>query len=81
MIFLSIFFGTVIMLSYLSVSSRLYFLVCLYAHGTTQGPVAIRRDIFAILKKHASDYCNWDDYNWDCKETSILSNERNITII
>ena len=37
------------------------------------GPMAIRRDIFAKIKEHAKDFCEWDDYNWDWSIVHLMS--------
>jgi len=29
------------------------------------GPMAFRREMFAKIKAHPQDFCNWDEYNWD----------------
>lgn len=41
--------------------------------GFVTGPVAIRRDVFAEIKRHARDFCEWDDYNWDWSFVHLMS--------
>jgi alpha-1,6-mannosyl-glycoprotein beta-1,2-N-acetylglucosaminyltransferase len=37
------------------------------------GPMAIRRDMFSIIRDHASDYCTYDDYNWDWSIVNLMT--------
>ena len=37
------------------------------------GPMALRRDIFAKIKSHARDFCEWDDYNWDWSIVHLMA--------
>ena len=39
----------------------------------TTGPMAIRRDMFSIIREHATYYCTYDDYNWDWSIVSLMN--------
>ncbi len=39
------------------------------------GPMAIRRDVFAKIRDHAKDFCQFDDYNWDWSIEHLMAKE------
>ena len=39
------------------------------------GPMAIRRDVFAKIRDHAKEFCEFDDYNWDWSLEHLMAKQ------